>query len=216
MRPGIRAAFPMTAGRPGPPKKSVPPAPDSPLLPSRPQLSPLRWRWLSAAVLAVAFLAFMIVRPGAGGTPVQVLSYTSLVSDVTANKVSTAAITAAGSVSGKLSDGGAYTSQIPVALDDSALPALLLGHKVQVTGTSASPSPWLGLLGWIVPFLLIVGFFVWMGRRASKQFPGRMGAIMGFGKSKAKVYDEDRPSTHFADIAGYEAPRPRSWKSWTS
>ena len=88
-------------------------------------------------MLVIAFTALLLFHAGAGGTPVQSLSYTSFVSDVTAGKVSTAAITAAGSVSGKLHDGSAYTSQIPVALDDTGLPALLLGHKVQVTGTSA-------------------------------------------------------------------------------
>ena len=152
-------------------------------------------------------MALLLFRAGAGGTPVQALSYTSFVSDVTANKVSTAAITSAGSVSGKLHDGSAYASQIPAALNDNALPALLLGHKVQVTGTSTSTSPVLGLLAWFVPLLVIVGLFVWFGRRSSKQLTGRIGGIMAFGKSKAKVYDEDRPKTRFADIAGYEGSK---------
>jgi cell division protease FtsH len=159
------------------------------------------------AGLAIAFIALLVFHAGAGGTPPAALSYTSFVSDVTGNKVSTAAITSAGAVSGKLHDGGAYTSQIPIALNDSALPALLLGHKVQVTGTSSGTSPWLGLLAWVVPLVLIVGIFVWFGRRSSKQFTGRMGGIMAIGKSKAKVYDEDRPSTRFADIAGYEGSK---------
>jgi cell division protease FtsH len=193
----------MTAGRPGPQKKPVPPPSEPSLQPFRPPLSPLRWRWLLPALIVIAFLALVLVRPGAGGTPAQVLSYTSFVSDVTANKVSTAAITAAGSVSGKLSNGGTYTSQIPVALDDNALPALLLGHKVQVTGTSTGASSWLGILEWIVLLLMFVGVFLWFGRRSGR----RMGALMGFGKSKAKVYDEDRPSTRFADIAGYEGSK---------
>ena len=30
---------------------------------------------------------------------------------------------------------------------------------------------------------------------------------MGFGGSKAKLYDEERPSTGFADVAGYEAAK---------
>jgi cell division protease FtsH len=159
------------------------------------------------AGMVIAFIALLVFRPGAGAPPAQVLSYTSFVGDVTANKVSTAAITSAGSVSGKLRDGSAYTSQIPVALNDGDLPALLLGHKVQVTGASTSTSPVLGLLGWIVPFLLVIGFFVWMGRRNSKQLTGRIGGIMAFGKSKARVYDEDRPGTHFAEIAGYEGSK---------
>ena len=126
---------------------------------------------------------------------------------MTANKVSTAAITPAGSVSGKLHDGGAYTSQIPTALNDNSLSALLLGHKVQVTGVSPSTTSVLGLLlEWVLPLLLFVGLFVWISRRSSKQL-GRFGGIMSFGKSKAKVYDEDRPHTRFTDIAGYEGSK---------
>ena len=159
------------------------------------------------AGLVLALMALLLFRPGAGGTPAQPLSYTSFVGDVTAGKVSTAAITAAGSVTGKLLDGSTYSSQIPTALNDSALPALLLGHKVQVTGASTSTSPLLGLLAWIVPLLVIVGLFVWFGRRSSKQLTGRIGGIMAIGKSKAKVYDEDRPKTRFADIAGYEGSK---------
>jgi cell division protease FtsH len=134
------------------------------------------------------------------------LSYTGFVSEVTANKISTAAITSAGSVSGKLRDGSAYTSQIPTALNDNALPALLIGHKVQVTGISPGTNPVAGLLGWILPLLFIVALFAWISRRGSKQL-GRIGGIMSFGKSTARVYDEDRPRTRFADIAGYEGSK---------
>ena len=149
-------------------------------------------------------MALLLFRPGADGTPAQALSYTSFVSDVTAGKVSTAAITAAGSVSGKLHDGKAYTSQIPAALNDNALPALLLGHKVQVTGISVSTSSALGfIVDWVFPVFIVVVLFFWFARRGSKQLGGRLGGIMAFGKSKARVYDEDRPKTRFADIAGY-------------
>jgi cell division protease FtsH len=134
------------------------------------------------------------------------LSYTGFVSEVTANKISTAAITSAGSVSGKLRDGSAYTSQIPTALNDNALSALLIGHKVQVTGISPGTNPVAGLLGWILPLLFIVALFAWISRRGSKQL-GRIGGIMSFGKSTARVYDEDRPRTRFADIAGYEGSK---------
>ena len=214
MRPGSPADLPMTvppadrqpSARPGPPKKSVPPAKKSVPPTPAPPSSPPRWRWLWPAAAAIAFVAILFFRPGAGGTRAQALNYTSFVSDVTANKVSTAAITSAGAVSGKLHDGGAYTSQIPLALNDNALSALLLGHKVQVTGISPGSNWVLGLLGWILPFLVIVGLFLWISRRSSKQL-GRFGGIMSFGKSKAKVYDEDRPSTRFADIAGYEGSK---------
>src|SRR6266516_3678426 len=80
-----------TPARPGPPKKSVPPTPTPPSSPS--------WRrWLLPAGTAIAFTALLVFLAGTGGTPAQALNYTGFVSDVTANKVSTAAITSAGSV----------------------------------------------------------------------------------------------------------------------
>jgi len=194
----VRPADQQPPKKPGQLKQSGPPVPPVP--------SPSR-KWLLPAGIAIVITVLLFFRLGAGGTPVQTFSYTSFVSEVSANKVSTAAITSTGSVSGKLHDGSAYTSQIPTALNDDALSALLLGHKVQVTGTSPSSSLALGLLGWILPFLLVVGLFVWFGRRAGNQLTGRIGGIMGFGKSKAKVYDEDRPRTRFADIAGYEGSK---------
>jgi cell division protease FtsH len=156
----------------------------------------------------IAFIALLLFRPGAGGTPPQALTYSGFVGDVTAGKVSTAAITAAGTVSGKLIDGKAYTSQIPTALNDNALSALLLGHRVQVTGTVPSTNSALEfIIDWVLPILIVVGLFVWFGRRSGKQLTGGIGGIMAIGKSKAKVYDEDSPDTHFADIAGYEGSK---------
>jgi len=143
------------------------------------------------AAIALAFIALLLYHPGSGGTKPAALSYTSFVTDVTANKVSTAAITSAGAVSGTLRGGSTYTSQIPVALDDTALPALLLGHKVQVTGTSASSGSVLGfIIDWVLPIVIIIGLLMFFARRSSKQLGGRFGGLMAFGKSKAKVYDE--------------------------
>ena len=161
------------------------------------------------AGIVVAFIALLVFRAGTGGTKAQALSYTGFVSDVTANKVATASITAAGAVTGTLHGGVSYTSQIPTALDDSSLPTLLLGHKVQVTGTVPSSGSVLGLIiEWFLPIVIIVGLFVWLSRRSSKQFSGRLGGIMSFGKSKAKVYDEeDKPKARFSDIAGYEGSK---------
>jgi cell division protease FtsH len=61
----------------------------------------------------------------------------------------------------------------------------------------------LGFIGSLLPLLLFVGLFVYMGRRAGKQLAG-LGGIMG---SKAKVYDSEKPATRFTDIAGYEGAK---------
>jgi cell division protease FtsH len=199
VRASVSAALPMTV-RPNPPEKPTPTPTQTPPSPSR--------RWLLPVGLLIAFTALLLFHPGAGGSSAQALNYSSFVSDVTANKVSTAAINSAGAVTGKLLDGKAYTSQIPVALNNSGLSDLLLGHKVQVTGTVQSSNSVLGLIiDWVVPFLIVILLFWWFARRNSKQLGGRLGGIMSFGKSKAKVYDEDRPTTRFDDIAGYEGSK---------
>ena len=55
----------------------------------------------------------------------------------------------------------------------------------------------------IVPVLLIVGFFLFMMRQAQ----GQNNQAMGFGKSKAKLYGEDKTKVLFNDIAGNEAAK---------
>ena len=59
---------------------------------------------------------------------------------------------------------------------------------------------WAGILSLLLPFALIIGFLIWMQKRAS----GQMGNVMSIGRSRAKAYSADKPSTTFADIAGYE------------
>jgi cell division protease FtsH len=157
------------------------------------------WLLLGGAVLA----GVLLFHPGFGGTTTRDFSYSSFVSEVTANKVSTATISSTGVVTGTLHNGVAYTSQIPTALNDQALSPLLLKHQVQVTGGSAGTSVVASLLFSFLPLLLIVGAFIWFARRGRKQ----IGGIMSIGKSKAKLYDEERPTTRFSDIAGYEGSK---------
>ncbi|KAI8639881.1 ATP-dependent metallopeptidase Hfl [Parasitella parasitica] len=55
-----------------------------------------------------------------------------------------------------------------------------------------------------VPTLLLIGFFVYMGRRASGAGSlGQSGGIFGIGKSKAKLFDKETDvNVKFKDVAG--------------
>jgi cell division protease FtsH len=174
-------------------------------------IPPPRPGWGSWIVPAgIVLVALLLIRPSGSGTGSDTFSYTAFVHEVTANKVATATISDTGAVSGKLVSGVAYTSQIPTALSDNSLSSLLLAHRVTVTGTDPSTTSVFGVILSFLPFLLIIGFYVWMFRRTRKQLGGGggpLGAIMGIGRSKAKVYDEDKPSTRFTDIAGYEGSK---------
>jgi cell division protease FtsH len=190
-----------TPTRPNPPNginklDKRPPKPTPALKPTP------RWPiWVLLAGLVLGTI--LLFHPGFNSTTTRDFSYSGFVTQVTANKVSTATISSTGLVTGKLDNGVAYSSQIPTALNDNALSPLLLKHNVQVTGSTSSSYSVAALIFSLWPLLLLVGVFIWFARRGRKQ----MGGIMSFGRSKAKLYDEERPTTRFADIAGYEGSK---------
>lgn len=53
------------------------------------------------------------------------------------------------------------------------------------------------------PIILLIGFFVWMSRRAQ----GQMNGVFGFGQSRAREYDAQTPRITFDDVAGQEAAK---------
>ena len=57
---------------------------------------------------------------------------------------------------------------------------------------------WTNLFLSLIPFLLIIGFFLLMMRQAQ----GANNQAMSFGKSKAKLHDKNKPQTTFKDVAG--------------
>ena len=86
-------------------------------------------------------------------------------------------------------------------LDDSALQTLLSDNHVAVTGKSDSSGDfWLGLAINIIPIALVLLLLFWLSRRATQSQQN----IFNFGRSRAKLIMEDRPSTTFADIAGVD------------
>jgi cell division protease FtsH len=84
---------------------------------------------------------------------------------------------------------------------DNQLPQLLLNSKAKVV-SQAPPdnSLWFNLLAGILPWAILVGLIFFFSRKASQ---GQQG-IFSFGKSRAKLILEDRPSTTFADVAGVD------------
>ena len=119
-------------------------------------------------------------------------------------QVKTATIDANGGITGALTNTKPYSSQIPEALNDTSLAALLAAHNVQITGQGPANNTLLVLIGDFIPFLLLLGVFVWLGRKAGRQMAAGLGSITG---SRAKLYDASKPSIGFADVAGYQGAK---------
>ncbi|MBU6314926.1 MAG: ATP-dependent zinc metalloprotease FtsH [Acidobacteria bacterium] len=157
-------------------------------------------RWTLPVLLAVLIGTVVLnqVWPGTQGTQ---LSYTEFITAVRSDKVSTFdLVNGTNSISGELVDGTRFTTTVRDNFPDTTERDLLAEHNVNWT-TKQPQSNW--LLNWaslLLPFVLIIGVLVWMNKRAQ----GQMGNVMSIGRSRAKTYSADKPSTTFADIAGYE------------
>lgn len=67
---------------------------------------------------------------------------------------------------------------------------------------------WTEILGFLLPFLLIAGLWIFMMRRMSGGGAGGGGQIFSIGKSKAKLFDEKTDvKTTFANVAGLEGAK---------
>ncbi|MFT7473468.1 MAG: cell division protease FtsH [Verrucomicrobiales bacterium] len=84
-------------------------------------------------------------------------------------------------------------------LNQKVPPATADNLEAGVTFVTPSENALVQLLFFLLPVGLLIGFFVWMQRRAQ----GQMGGIMNVGRSKAKTYTTERPGTTFDDVAGY-------------
>jgi cell division protease FtsH len=179
--------------------KSGPP-PDRPPTPAPPP--PPRWRsWLPLIGLLISLvLLFLPSRMGQGS--IQEFNYTQLKEKLTAAQVQSVQIGSDGHIDGKLKDGTRFRSAKPNNLDDPDFAKLLDDQNVQVTAVGAQTSFWSVLLG-LAPLLLFIGFFVYLGRSTRRQLAG----LGGVGRSRAKVFDAERPDTTFADVAGYEGAK---------
>ncbi|HEV2237328.1 MAG TPA: ATP-dependent zinc metalloprotease FtsH [Ktedonobacterales bacterium] len=107
-------------------------------------------------------------------------------------------------ISGQDQDGKNITADhfqtfLPFA-DDAPLQQHLYDHNVLTIGKAPDDNTWIGLLINIVPIIIIVGLLLFFTRRASQNQQN----IFNFGRSRAKLILEDRPSTTFADVAGVD------------
>ena len=158
------------------------------------------------SLVALAVLVTVLGRPDGPTT----LGYSEFVAAVDAGGVATARIETDGTVTGTLaaaSDGTSgeeYTTVVPVELAGEALLDRLERHGVDVVAVADTPSTGGQLLTWIftlLPIAALIGLWVWMARRSGG---GAMTSTFGMGRSKVTISDTSRPTTTFADVAGYD------------
>ena len=129
---------------------------------------------------------------------VTTISYSSLIHDAQQQHVVSAQINNSnGVITGQLADGTNFSSNGPAPLLSNEVDTLRADNvNVTFANPSSFASTFLPYLIWI---LIFVGFMSFAGRQAR----GQMNGMMSVGRSRAKQFNQDRPSTTFADVAGY-------------
>jgi cell division protease FtsH len=101
-----------------------------------------------------------------------------------------------------------FTTTLP-AFVDPGLEALLIQHNVEISAAPIQQGR--GVLGTLLlgfgPALLLIGFYVWLYRRAAQQGGGIGGGLMGIGRSRARRYDQEQGEqgrVTFEDVAGID------------
>jgi cell division protease FtsH len=185
---------------------NTPPPGDKPGAKTPPPSPPPRWRhWLIALGVIVAFFLWLYL-PGLHSSGQTTLTYSQFLKDVSAHTVKTITIAQSGGTStGTLTKGGDYSVVIPTQAGQDLLNTLQ-SDGVQITSSTSSTGFGTQLLDWVITLLPFV-VLVWLWIRLSRGASGQMQGILGAGRSRAKVFDEERPSTTFGDVAGYDGAK---------
>ncbi|HEY2551686.1 MAG TPA: ATP-dependent zinc metalloprotease FtsH [Streptosporangiaceae bacterium] len=172
---------------------------------------PPTWRhWLWPLAIAATLVLYFVL-PALHTTPTAELNFSQFQARASAHEVKTvtfkSAANGANTVAfGQLSDGKQYTTVIPGGAS-TTLSQQLTADGVQ--SISAQPpssgfgSVLLSILILVLPLLLLFWVFRRMSRGAASSFQG----VLGVGRSRAKVFDAERPETKFSDVAGYDGAK---------
>ncbi|WP_425267087.1 ATP-dependent zinc metalloprotease FtsH [Desulfofustis glycolicus] len=160
--------------------------------------------WL---IISYGYMAFWQDRQ------IEEISYSHFKTDIKEDRVASIEMTGSKVVGSYLNEGedtGEATGEPPQRfrtvvpdIDDSGLMALLEEHGVEVTARPDEQSWLRALVITLLPWILIIGLFVYLNRRMRAQFSGS-GGPFSYGKSKAKEIRSEEVDIAFADVAGLE------------
>ncbi|HEY1620034.1 MAG TPA: ATP-dependent zinc metalloprotease FtsH [Streptosporangiaceae bacterium] len=190
-------------------KKPVPPPPgDRPVRTAPPP--PPNWRFWLWPVALLVMLGLYYFLPAIHEPSAVNLSYSQFSAKVAAHQIKTVdfASVQPGSntpATGELIGGKSYTTVIPGGTSPAYSNQLTADGVKTVSGQQPSSGTGSVVLSWLILLLPLVVLF-WLFRRMAKAggAAGGLQGVLGVGRSRAKVFDAERPTTKFTDVAGYE------------
>ena len=148
----------------------------------------------AAIVLAMVMLFNMFQQPQSSA---QKVSYTDFIGRVDGGQISSVEIQG-NTLIGRGPDGASVQTYAP---RDNELVSRLLDKKVEVKAQPPEEQPWYMtlLVSWF-PMLLLIGVWIFFMR----QMQGGGGKAMSFGRSRARLLNQDSARVTFEDVAGVD------------
>ena len=189
---------------------AAPPPGDKPVRTAPPPPPAWRhWLWIGWLVVILLYVVTAFVHT----TTPQQLNYSQFISDVGAHKIKTVDIPSPSSaganvtLTGTLSDGKQFQAVTPPVTPGTTVANELQAHHVAVSYETGGSSIWGELLYFLLIVVLPFAVIFWLFRRMARSAGSSLQGVMGVGRSRAKVFDAERPTTRFSDVAGYDGAK---------
>jgi cell division protease FtsH len=158
---------------------------------------------------AVIFLIYIIIAAififsiaGLNRSSIKQISYTELVQYIETNKVYKIDLEDSGKVTLTINSGDKYQTYAPNLFRDLEFSNELAQKGIEVSYTQGVGSSWwMSLLGYVLPILIIIIFWLWLLR---PMMGGGKSSGMNFGKNPAKKYDPEKNKITFDNVAGID------------
>jgi len=151
---------------------------------------------LWVVLLLMILLLVTVLRQGQE-TPAEI-SFTEFLAKLDSDQVESVTMEE-GHVTGEYRDGNSFATYVPPIYD--TLVPRLEEKGIEITARPKQESSvWQQMLIWWVPFLILIGLWVFFVR----QMQAGGGKAMSFGKSRARLLTENQQRVTFEDVAGVE------------
>lgn len=155
-------------------------------------------------LIIIIILVTVVMNYNKFSSPVEELSYTEFKSRVESGEVKEVIYVGERSIKGVLKSGKKEEQQfkttIPVGSEER-ISEFLEKNNVKIEAKPQSETPWWFVIVNILPYVLLIGFFVLMLRQAQSAGGGQ---AFNFGRSRAKQMTDSRGKVTFDDVAGVE------------
>ena len=159
-----------------------------------------------AFVAIVLVLLNLVLRPVLQQAQIEEVPYSTFIQQTTDDKIDEVTIESS-QITYKLKDGDTVYSTVKI--NDPDLVDRLESHDVKFSGTRVQHgSLFMNIFfGWILPIIIAVMLMRYVNRtmQGGKDSPlggGGLGGMFNLGKSNARVYDKDKTTIRFHDVAG--------------